>query len=194
MQWVVCQLHLNELPFKHVFELIDGKTSDARSFKEEIGEKITEDLTKLAVVPFKKINGSFHLIPDNIFSELSSDQKYLYSICLSIQSVDVKNKIFKNLPGNIHHAWWLTSANCILRLYVSTEKPTKELIDLATIIIQRYAPGWFQIKSSYLAINGAQNFWYLAQLVKNAVNDAKYKEVMEQVLKQNSYFANPENI
>ena len=61
---------------------------------------------------------------------------------------------------------------------------------MATIIIQYYAPGWFQIKSNYLAINRAQNFWYLAQLIKNAVIDAKYKEVMEQVLKQNSYFAN----
>ena len=37
-------------------------------------------------------------------------------------------------------------------------------------------------------------FLYLAQLIKNAVIDAKYKEVMEQVLKQNSYFFNPENI
>ena len=89
MQRLVCQLHLNELPFKHVFEFIDGKTSGPRSFKGEIIKKITEDLTNLALIPFKKINGSFHLIPDKIFSELSSDQKYLYSICLSIQSGDV---------------------------------------------------------------------------------------------------------
>ena len=150
IQWLVCQLHLNELPFKHVFELIEEKTSAPGSFKGEIGKKITEDLTNLAVVSFKKIDCFFHLIPDNIFSELS--------------------------------------------IYISTEKPKKELIDLATIIIQCYAPGWFQIKSNYLAINGAQNFWYLAQLIKNPVIDAKYKEVMEQVLKQNSYFANPENI
>ena len=72
MQWLVCQLHLNELPFKHVFELIDGKTSGPGSFKGVFIKKITEDFTNLAVVPFKKINGSFHLIPDNIFSELSS--------------------------------------------------------------------------------------------------------------------------
>ena len=194
MHWLVCQLHLNELQFKHVFELIDGKTSGPGSFKGEIGKKITVDLTNLEVVPFKKINGSFHLIPDNICSELSSDQKYLYSICLSIQSGDVSNEISKNSPGNIHHAQWLTRANRILRLYISTEKPTKELIDLITIIMQCYAPGWFQIKSNYLAINRAQNFWYIAQLVKNAIIDVKYKELMEQVLKQNSYFANPENI
>ena len=189
MQW----LCLNELPFKHLFELIDGKTSGPESFKGEIGKKITEDLTNLAVVPFKKIYGSFHLIPDNVFSELSSDQKYLYSTCLSIQSGDVSNEISKNSPGNIHHAWWLTRVNRILRLYILTEKPTKELIDLATIIIQCYAPGWSQIKSNYLATHSTQNFWYLAQLIKNAVIDAKYKDVMEHVLKQNSYFANPEN-
>ena len=104
MQWLVCQFHLNELPFKHVFELIDGKTSGPGSFKGETGKKVTEDLTNLAVIPFKKINASFHLIPYNIFSELSSDKKYLYSICLSIQSGDVSNKISKNSPENIHHA------------------------------------------------------------------------------------------
>ena len=123
--------------------MIDEKNCGPGSFKGEIGKKITEDLSNLAVVPFKKINGSFHLIPDNIFSELSSDQKYLHSICLSIQSGDVSNEISKNSPGNIHHARWLTRANRILHLYLSTEKPTKELIDLATIIIQCYEPGWF---------------------------------------------------
>ena len=39
MQWLHCQLHLNEIPFKHVFELIDGKTSGPGSFKAEIGKK-----------------------------------------------------------------------------------------------------------------------------------------------------------
>ena len=53
---------------------------------------------------------------------------------------------------------------------------------MTTIIIQFYAPGWFKIKSNYLTIIGSQNFWYLAQLIKNAVNDAKYKEIMEKVL------------
>ena len=71
IQWLVCQLHLNEFPFKHVFELTDGKTSGRGSFKGETGKKITEDLTNLAVIPFKKSDASFHLIPNNIFSELS---------------------------------------------------------------------------------------------------------------------------
>ena len=60
--------------------------------------------------------------------------------------------------------------------------------------MQCYAPEWFQIKSHYLAIDDAQNFWYLSQLIRNAVIDIKYKEVMEQILKHNSYFANPEYI
>ena len=61
MQWLVCQLHLNELPFKHVFELIDGKTSGPGSFKREFGKKITEDLINLEVVPFKKNQWFFSL-------------------------------------------------------------------------------------------------------------------------------------
>ena len=48
-------------------------------------------------------------------------------------------------------------------------------------------------KSNYLANYCAKIFWYLAQLIKNAVIDAKNKEDMVQVLKQISFFANPEN-
>ena len=54
-----------------------GKLLVLNHLKVKLVKKQTEDITNLAVVPFKKINGSFHLIPDNIFSELSSDQKYM---------------------------------------------------------------------------------------------------------------------
>ena len=102
MQRLICQLHLNELPFKYDFESIDGKTSGPASFKGEIGKNKTKNLTNLAVASFEKIKEAFHITPDNIFSELSSDHKYLYSVCLSVQSGgEVLNKTSKNSPGNI---------------------------------------------------------------------------------------------
>ena len=27
LQWIVCSLHLNELPFRHLFDAIDGRTT-----------------------------------------------------------------------------------------------------------------------------------------------------------------------
>ena len=35
---VVCTLHLNELPFRHVFTQIDGPTDSKNTFKGNIGK------------------------------------------------------------------------------------------------------------------------------------------------------------
>ena len=37
LQWVICFLHLNELPLRHVFQNLDGITSEPDSFLGPIG-------------------------------------------------------------------------------------------------------------------------------------------------------------
>ena len=37
LQWLVCMLHLNEIPLKHLLEFWDGMTSGPTSFKGPIG-------------------------------------------------------------------------------------------------------------------------------------------------------------
>lgn len=49
-------------------------------------------------------------------------------------------------PGPLCQARWLTTANKILRLYISTEKPSTELIKLVTFILKVYVPVRFLIK------------------------------------------------
>ena len=52
LQWLICLLHANELPFRHVFESIDGKTTGPKSFKDLIGNKISHNLTQAKIVGF----------------------------------------------------------------------------------------------------------------------------------------------
>jgi len=40
LQRIVCQLHFNELPLRHVFALLDGKTSGPKSFDGPIGKQL----------------------------------------------------------------------------------------------------------------------------------------------------------
>lgn len=194
LQWLICQLHMNELLFKHVFTYIDGNTSGPDTFKGEIGKHINEDLTKLEIVQFTPVRNCQYAspIPIKVINELSSDQKYLYDISIAIQSGVVSKELALRSPGNIHHARWLTRANRILRLYISNSKPSQNLCDLVNIIIKCYVPGWFRIKSHPKATDGAPNFWYISQLVKNV--NKKYRSTLESVLQNNSYFATSENI
>lgn len=192
LQWLICLLHANELPFRHVFLSIDGKTSGPKTSEGVIGRKIQEDLTKLEIVQFVPVSGNVPEVPLDIAKEFSTDQKYLFDICTSIKSGHISSSLAKKSPGTIHHARWLTKANRILRLYVSTDGPCQTLRDLVHIIMNVYAPGWFRIKSHPKASDGAPNFWYLTSLLKTVEN--KYAVIMQRVLRNNSYFANPENI
>ncbi|GBP60289.1 hypothetical protein EVAR_91571_1 [Eumeta japonica] len=40
LQWIICLLHMNELPFRHLFEHIDGTTSGPRTFSGSIGKEL----------------------------------------------------------------------------------------------------------------------------------------------------------
>ena len=40
LQWVICLLHLNELPLRHVFQNLDGVTSGPHSFSGPIGRQL----------------------------------------------------------------------------------------------------------------------------------------------------------
>ncbi|CAG4960190.1 unnamed protein product [Parnassius apollo] len=79
LQWLVCLLHTNELPLRHLFEHLDGKTTGPRSFTGVIG-KALKGCENLPVVQFTPIACK---LPDisKSRSDLSTDQLYLYEIC-----------------------------------------------------------------------------------------------------------------
>ena len=132
------------------------------------------------------------VLPPEVINQLSSDQKYLYEMCCSIEAGFVSKELQARSPGKLHHARWLTRANRILRLYVSEKTPSKHIIDLVKIITQLYAPCWFKIKCHPNSQEGASNFWYMTFMMRNLECD--YKKIMEKSLKTNSYFAHLENI
>ena len=55
MQWVICLLHLNELPLRHVFQNLDGVTYGPHSFSGPIGRQLNGAVSECKVVKFKSI-------------------------------------------------------------------------------------------------------------------------------------------
>ncbi|GBM36675.1 hypothetical protein AVEN_221946-1 [Araneus ventricosus] len=62
--------------------------------------------------------------------KLSTDQQYLYRICLAINDGSCSFSVTENNPGKLSHARWLIPANCLLRLYIGTPSPSQNLIIL----------------------------------------------------------------
>ena len=125
-------------------------------------------------------------------NELSPDQRCLYNMCIAVQSGVVNQILAVKSPGNIHHARWLTRANRILLMYVSTKNPEENLVQLVSNILNLYAPGWFHIKSHPLCTQGAPNFFFLISLLQQLPEHDR--NIHTQVFQRNSYFARSEKI
>ena len=131
LQWLVCMLHLNELPLKHLFEFLDGMTGGTNSFKGTIGKAINDDLRLLPIADFQPTKCYVDKLPEIIISELSTDQHFFYHISMTVQHGRVyllHHNLTSNSPGALNQARWLTTANRILRLYISTPNPSEELV------------------------------------------------------------------
>ena len=94
-------LHLNKLPFRHVFQNLDGVTSGPDSFSGPIGRQLNGAVSECKVMKFKSIpNPKFPDFPHSLMDDLSSDQYYAYRICSAVmlESVDA-NLEFLQVEG-----------------------------------------------------------------------------------------------
>ncbi|CAH0547181.1 unnamed protein product [Brassicogethes aeneus] len=124
LQWFICQLHANELPFRHLFEHLDGRTTGPSQYMGSI-EKSLENCEVRSVVDFIPVIG---FLPEVNSDDLSTYQRYLNKICQAVSFGQYPQNIANSQPGKISHARWLTKANRILRFYMSCEKPSQNLI------------------------------------------------------------------
>ncbi|CAH1113215.1 unnamed protein product [Psylliodes chrysocephalus] len=139
------------------------------------------------VVKCTAIEGDALLAVD--LMNLSNDQNYLYRIVLAVTSGECSQYLSNLQPGPISHSRWLTTASRILRLYISSKKPTENLITLATYIVKVYEPVWFAIKTKPRCWDGARHLWkiiylrrYLPQVLRN---------IIDPVIQRNAYFSHP---
>ena len=188
LHWFICQLHANELPLRHLLQTLDGKTSGPRGFTGEIGKNL-DGCENLIICDFECIPSK---LPEMNPLDLSSDQQYLYQIHQSISTGKISEEFSKKKPGKIAHSRWLTTANHILRLYVSTNEPSEILKKIVEYIMKVYAPIWFEIKSNCSSQNGALHLFNTIQRVKTLSSDIK--DIVFPIIQRNAYYAHPENL
>lgn len=151
MQWLVCQLHANELPLRHLFEHYDGRTTGPATTSGPISKQLFE-CENLPVVRFSPVTTGAEL-PVYIAAVLSTDQKYLLQICQAVASGHCPPELANAKPGKIYNSRWLTKASRILRLYIGTSRPNAKLRNLVEFLMKVYAPVWFAIRKVTWAPN-----------------------------------------
>lgn len=189
LHWFVCLLHANELPLRHLIEKLDGATSGPRGYSGPIG-KLLNGCSDSPIVNFKPI--SFNRIPEVDLLGLSTDQKYLLEICQAVASGHCSTSLSRKNPGKMSHARWLTKANRILRLYISTAKPSLNLKLIVDYIMKFYAPVWFWIKSHPSCKDGAKHLWRMMSFSRTMTESVK--KIIDPIIQRNGFFGHPENI
>lgn len=188
VQWVICLLHGNELPLRHLIQDLDGKTTGPVGFTGPIGKQLNE-CEKIPVAEFDAIPSPNIDIDD---AELSTDQKYLLDIYREVSRGSCSSALAARNPGKMAHSRWLTTANRILRLYVSTAEPSSSLIEIVRYIMTVYAPIWFKVKKNSSFTEGAKHFFEMMRLSQTLPK--RCKTIINKVLHRNAFFAHPENI
>ena len=94
----VCLAHGQELPFRHLFCFCDGGhgTSGPDSFQGPLGQECKGKIHLLVVVAFVPIPTSLPDMDENVWSDLSRDQKLLYRYCKAISAGE--------MPANLAQA------------------------------------------------------------------------------------------
>ena len=147
LQWSICLLHMNELPLRHVFTALDGRTHGPGSFNGPIGKQVCSTVSDWPVVNFTPIiNSEFPVLSSAEENDLSTDQNYAYRIAIAIINGSINDDLRLLEVGPVVHSRWLTLACRILRFYVSQNRPTKALILLTKFCILVYLPSFFEIK------------------------------------------------
>lgn len=188
LQWFICLLHFNELPFRHLFESVDGDTTGPTSFSGQIGKKLT-DCEKLPVANFETINSEEINVTK---TDLGKDQQYLLNIYRTVKTGECAPDLAVKDPGPLSNSRWLTCANRILRLYISEVKPSDEIKLLVSYIMKIYAPVWFGIKMHPSVKFGAVHVFKLVQKTRQLPD--RLCKIIDPVIQRNAYFCHPKNI
>ncbi|KAL4712991.1 hypothetical protein ACJJTC_012061 [Scirpophaga incertulas] len=188
LQWFICQLHSNELPLRHLLLRLDGKTTGPKCFSGPIGS----ELQKCEIMPIVEFTAISSTLPEITANDLSTDQKYLYDIMTAVRTGVCSSDLANMEPGPLNHSRWLTTANRILRLYITKTDPDEKLVILATYVMKVYGPMWFTIKSNPSCINGAKHLWQTISLSRYLKSDMK--KIVDNVIQRNGYFGHPENV
>ena len=102
VHWFICQLHANELPLRHLFQTLDGKTTGSKGYSGNTCiAKMPDGSKKLDVFNFKSV--SFDLVYMSQI-DLSTDQQYLYDIRHSVPARKLSEGLTNKNPGKMAHS------------------------------------------------------------------------------------------
>ena len=91
--WVICCLHTNELPLRHLIESLDGKTTSKDGFSGPIGKMLSRVNTMSRKSSFEAITGTEELIelPEKVVKDLFMDSSLCYQLLVALRTGELRS-------------------------------------------------------------------------------------------------------
>ena len=176
-----------------MFSILDGETKVPNLHDGDIGNQL-EGCENLEISCFEPLPID-HIFKErlSLVTDISSDQRYLRDIILAIDMGYVSDQMKRRSPGKLGYAIWLTTANRILRLYVSTELPTVNFKRIVQFTLHVYAACWFGIRAKPLFTNAPIHLFNIITAVKK-LSDKQLEDETLKIIRRNAYCLYPENL
>lgn len=194
LHYLICLLHMLELLLKNLFEILDGGTANAGTYVGPIGAKFHKT-EELPIGNFQKIAmGEF---PDEFDHEmLTNDQRHLFELASAISEGHFSLQLAATKIGDTHEARWVTKASRILRIYISENMPSTQLVWLTKFIMFIYLPSIVNIKMKPYFFDGARHFFFIIDKIQKHKSELGPKscQSLRSTLARNGFYSHPEMV
>ena len=198
LTWIICMLHTNKLPLRHLIQKLDGKTTSSNGFSGVVGKLLNcATLLPLAqAFPTITIGKRPIELNQDVIDDLSTDQLYGYKMILAIRSGNIPIDLIKMECGPVNHSRWLTTANRLMRIWVSLHGLSGEnfitLSRLVEYVVGVYYPMWFDIKVRWSFIEGPRHVLETLRLVK--MQNQVTRDIVEKYVISGAWFSHSEAV
>ena len=198
LTWIICMLHTNELPLRHLIQKLDGKTTSSNGFSGVVGKLLNcATLLPLAqAFPTITIGKRPIELNQDVIDDLSTDQLYGYKMILAIRSGNIPIDLIKMECGPVNHSRWLTTAKRLMRIWVSLHGLSGEnfitLSRLVEYVVGVYYPMWFDIKVRWSFIEGPRHVLETLRLVK--MQNQVTRDIVEKYVISGAWFSHSEAV
>ena len=196
--WLICLIHINELPLKHLISSLDGKYIPKSGWTGPIGKLIQKinDLKKKPSFPALTDTNEMIEIPQEILKNMSTDQKNCYNLIAVVKSGRITPEQAKIKCGPLSTARWLTTGQSLVMLWMSEHGLTGESLRILELLVRfcinMYFKLYYDIKVHPRIKDAPLHLTSALKLLHQQPNEVK--KIITDVIKRGAYSAHSENL
>jgi hypothetical protein len=167
-QWDICEIHINELPLRHLIRKLDGPFIPKSGFTGPIGKllhKVNDLPRNYNFTPFSNAE-SLIQIPEDVVNHMSTDQKNSYRLVEARITGKLTPELAAIKCGLLNTSRWLTTGEALVILSMCNHGIEGEVLRVFNVLLEFTIKVYFNL---YFKIKVQHHLKYGPQHVVNSL-------------------------